>query len=168
MNRLVTAFIAMGLIAATNASAQPARAPAPARTVKSTAVPVPRTTFIQTMDSEFRKMDANKNNIVTRIEIEQFQRAASALEAQSRVRALFAQLDTDRSGHLSPAEFGKMAATPPPPNAAPVLGQADLNRDGTITLVEYRTVKLANFDRMDTDKDGIVSVAEMKAAGLVR
>jgi hypothetical protein len=157
------AFIALGLI-----SAQPARAPAPARAVNPTAVPVPRTAFIQTMDAEFRKMDADKNNLVTGTEIEQFQRAVSYLEAQARVRTLFAQLDTDRNGQLSPTEFGKLAVAPAPPKAAPILGQADLNRDGKITLVEYRTAKLANFDRMDTDKDGIVSLAEMKAAGLIK
>jgi hypothetical protein len=27
---------------------------------------------------------------------------------------------------------------------------------------------LANFDRLDTDKDGIVTPAEMKAAGIAR
>ena len=35
-------------------------------------------------------------------------------------------------------------------------------------MVEYRTGKLASFDRMDADKDGIVSVAEMKAAGVIK
>ena len=54
------------------------------------------------------------------------------------------------------------------PNAAPVLAQTDTNRDGQITMVEYRAGKLANFDRMDSDKDGIVSVAEMKAAGVIK
>ena len=61
-----------------------------------------------------------------------------------------------------------MAVAPPPPNATPVFSQSDLNRDGRITLIEFRTAKLANFDRMDTDKDGIVTVPEMKAAGLVK
>lgn len=168
MNHPAAAFIAVGLMVATNASAQPARAPTPARSVKSTAVPVPRTAFILTMDSEFGKMDVNKNNLVTKAEIEQFQRAASAMEAQLRLRALFAQLDADRNGQLSPVEFSRMAVNSTAANAAPVLGLADLNRDGTITLVEYRTAKLAKFDAMDTDKDGIVSVAEMRSAGLVR
>jgi len=58
--------------------------------------------------------------------------------------------------------------TPASPNPAPILAQHDLNKDGRITLVEFRTAKLANFDRMDADKDGIVSIAEMKAAGLVK
>jgi Ca2+-binding EF-hand superfamily protein len=120
------------------------------------------------MDTEFRKMDVDKNDRLTAAEVEQFQRAVGVLEAQNRVRSLFAQLDTDRNGQLSQAEFGKMAVTPAPPNAARIIGPSDLNRDGSVTLVEFRTAKLANFDRMDADKDGVVSPAEMKAAGLIK
>lgn len=168
MYKPTAAFIALGLLVATGASAQPARTPAPARSASPTAVPVPRAAFIQTMDTEFRKMDANRNNVLTRAEIEQFQRTASLLEAQARIRALFARLDTDKNGQLSEAEFGKMPVTVASTNAGPMIGQYDLNRDGSITLVEYRTAKLANFDRMDADKDGVVSLAEMKAAGLIK
>ena len=131
------------------------------------AVPVPRAAFIQTMDGEFGKMDADKDKMLTRVEVEQFQRAAALAEAQARARTMFNQLDADRNGQLSLAEFGKMAITPPQPNPALVLGPSDLNRDGKVTLIEYRTAKLANFVRMDADKDGVVSVVEMKAAGIV-
>ena len=124
--------------------------------------------FIETMDAEFNKMDANKDKLVTRAEIEQFQRAIAVVEAQARARALFTQLDTDRNGQLSMTEFSKTVGAAPAPNPAAVLAPGDLNRDGQITLVEFRTSKLANFDRMDADKDGIVSVAEMKAAGLIK
>jgi len=146
------------------ASAAWAQSPAPA----SGQVPIPRSAFLSVMDAEFARMDADKNKIVTRAEIEQAQRAAAAAQAQTVSRALFARLDTDKNGQLSPAEFAKLQVTASQPNAAPVLAQGDLNKDGSITLVEYRTAKLANFDRTDTDKDGIVSPAEMKAAGLVK
>ena len=159
------AFLAVGLMIAAAASAQPAAKPTPQQTA---AAPVPRTEFIKAMDGEFGKMDADKDKLVTRAEIEQFQRATGLVEARMRARALFATLDTDRNGQLSVTEFERTAATPPPANAAPVLSAGDLNRDGRISLVEYRTAKLANFDRMDADKDGVVSVAEMKAAGLVK
>lgn len=132
------------------------------------AADVPRTEFLKVMDQEFGKMDADKNGRLTRAEIEAFQRTAGVAEAAQRNRALFRQLDADRNGQLTAAEFGKLAITPPPPNAAPVLGQNDLNKDQQVTLVEYRTAKLANFDRMDVDKNGIVTVAEMRAAGLVK
>ncbi len=156
--RALVMFAGLGLVTSQAAMAQQ-RGPAP--------VPVPRTDFIRTMDTEFGGMDADKNKIVTKAEIEQFQRAAGMVRARETARALFARLDADKNGQLNIAEFERIAAAPRA-NAAPVLGQTDLNKDGQITIVEYRTAKVANFDRMDADKDGIVSVAEMKAAGLIK
>ena len=46
------------------------------------------------------------------------------------------------------------------------MNRLDLNRDQKITLIENRTATLANFDKLDTDKDGVVSVAEMRAGGI--
>jgi len=157
IDRVTALFVALAAAAA----AAPPAAKAPS------AVPVPRTDFIRTMDAEFGRMDANQDKVVTRAEIEQFERAANLVQARAAARVLFARMDTDRNGQLSPAEFEQMV-TPAAPNPAPVLAQNDLNKDGRITLVEYRTAKLANFDRMDADKDGIVTVAEMRAAGIVK
>lgn len=120
------------------------------------------------MDAQFGVMDADKNNVLTRKEIEDFQRAALARMAQRQNAATFQSLDKDKNGALSPGEFAALPMNLPRPNAAPVLAQTDSNRDGSITLVEYRASKLVNFDRMDSDKDGIVSPAEMKAAGLIK
>jgi hypothetical protein len=142
------------------APAQPQRSGTAARAVS-------RAAFLASMDSEFRKMDADKDGTVTRAEIEGFERAVSVLKAQARNRQLFARLDADRNGQLTAAEFARLAA-PAPVNAAPVLTRMDLNRDQSITLIEYRTGTLANFDRMDADKDGIVTPAEMKTAGVGR
>lgn len=130
--------------------------------------PIPRASFILTMDSEFRKMDADKNGSVTRREIEDFQRATSMLAAQQRNVALFQALDKDKNGQLSSVEFGGLPMTVAQPNAAQDLAQVDGNRDGQATLIEYRAGKLVNFDRMDADKDGVVSPAEMRAAGLIK
>ena len=113
-------------------------------------------------------MNADKNKLITRTEIEQFPRAIGLARARAGARALFGKLDLDGNGQLSVGEFEQMAATPPTSDAGPVLRQLDLNRDGKISLIEYRTTKLANFDRMDADKDGVVSVTEMKTAGLVK
>lgn len=131
-------------------------------------VPVPRATFIATMDSEFRKMDADKDGVLTKKEIEDYERAMSGVAIDDRRRALFNALDTDHNGLLTPQEFARLQLPAPPISADPMLGQADLNHDGTITLVEWRTAKLRNFDAMDTDKDGVVTPTEMKAAGLMK
>lgn len=134
----------------------------------SASSPVPRAEFLKTMDSEFNKMDADKDKVLTTMEIEQFQRAISVVQAQTRNRALFAELDADRSGQVSAAEFMKLEVPMPSVSAVPILSQTDLNKDRSVTLVEYRTAKLANFDRMDSDKDGVVSISEMKAAGILK
>ena len=131
------------------------------------AQPIPRAQFLVVMDQEFRKMDADKDGKLTRAEVESFQRAAAVAEAAQRNRALFAQLDADRNGQLSPAEFLKVTV-PAAVDIRPMFAQHDPNRDNIITLVEHRTVKLSRFDAIDTDKDGTASVAEQRAAGLIK
>lgn len=129
---------------------------------------IPRSQFIADMDAQFRKMDADKNGQLTRTEIEQFQKLTALAEAQARNRALFAQLDADRSGQLSPTEFAKVTAPSPAANGQPMIARMDSSRDQQINLIEHRAATLANFDRLDADKDGVVTPAEMKAGGIVR
>lgn len=160
-------------IAAVPAMAQPASSGAaqPAASASATPsgpVPVSRSDFIATMDAEFKRIDADKNNVLTRTEIEQWQRVVAVAQAQANNRALFTRLDTDRNGYISPTEFSSLQTPTPAPNAAPLLGQTDFNKDGSVTLVEYRAGKLVNFDQIDTDRDGVVSIAEMKAAGIIK
>ena len=42
------------------------------------------------------------------------------------------------------------------------------NKDGRIGLIEHGGGKLSHYDRIDSDKDGVVTVAEMKAAGVIK
>jgi len=131
------------------------------------AAPIPRAGFLTVMDGEFRKMDADKNGQVTKIEIEQFQRLQAVAESQARNHAMFVQLDKDRNGQISPAEFA--AVTPPATiNGQPLIAQYDANHDGKVSQIEYRGVKLMRFDAIDADKDGIASIAEQRAAGLIK
>jgi Ca2+-binding EF-hand superfamily protein len=171
----VASFALLLGLAAGPSFAQLAKAPASqakpsaqrAAPANAGAKPVARSVFIASMDSEFRKMDADKNGTVTRAEIEAFERAVSVVKAQAKNRELFARLDADHSGQLSAAEFGRLAS-PAPIDAAPMLSRMDLNRDQSLTLVEYRTATLSNFDRLDADKNGVVTPAEMKAGGVGR
>ena len=151
----VSAIVALASASAVNAQAKPAANPT-----------LPRAQFIADMDSEFRKMDADKNGQLTRTEIEQYQKLQAVAQAQSRNRALFAQLDTDKNGQLSPAEFAKIATPAPAASGQPMIARMDSNRDSQVSLVEHRTATLANFDRLDSDKDGYVTAAEMKAGGI--
>ena len=160
------AALAVASLPAAQAGAQTKVAAQAKPTAAAAAQPIPRATFLANMDAEFRKMDADRNGIITRAEVERFQRAAAVLRAQARLRARFAELDSDRNGQISLAEFGRLQGAPPAANATPLLTRFDLNRDNSVSLVEYRTGTLANFDRLDVDKDGIVSAAEMKAGGI--
>ena len=101
--------------------------------------PIPRAVFITTMDSEFKKMDADKNGSITRKEIEDFQRATSLVTAYQRNVGLFRALDKDKNGQLSPDEFAGLPMNAARPDAAPVLAQVDRNRDGQVTLIEFRS-----------------------------
>jgi len=142
-----------------------AASPAPASTAQR---PIARAQFIVEMDTEFNKIDADKNRQLSPVEIDQFQKLQAVAQAQSRNRALFAQLDADRNGQLSQAEFAKLS--PPPPTSGPqqMLTRMDSNRDNQVSQIEYRASTLVNFDRLDADKDGYVSPAEMKAGGVGR
>jgi Ca2+-binding EF-hand superfamily protein len=120
------------------------------------------------MDAEFKIRDADKDGVVTKGEIEAYQRSLFTRANQERLAALFQQLDTDKNGQLSKAEFAGLSLPTVPVDATPLLSTVDLDRNGRVTLVEYRTGKLRNFDRLDADKDGVVSVAEMKAGGLIK
>lgn len=128
--------------------------------------PIPRASFIAQMDAQFGKMDADRNGRLDRAEIEQFEAQRAMAEAQERNAALFDQLDANRNGQISAAEFAKLVPQPAPLSAQPMLSREDGNRDGSITLVEHRIATLANFDRLDRDRDGVVSVAEMQAGGV--
>ena len=128
---------------------------------------LPRAQFIADMDGQFRKMDADKDGQLTRLEIEQFQKAIIVAAAQARNRQLFAALDTDKNGQISPTEFLRVPMNTPAANPLRILG-FDSGRDGKVSLLEHRTATLANFDRLDTDKEGNVSLAEGRAGGVIK
>jgi Ca2+-binding EF-hand superfamily protein len=65
---------------------------------------------------------------------------------------------------LSLAEFKTAAPDPKVPPASEALGQFDRNKDGKISLDEYRATPLANFDRIDLNKDGTINAQEQSAA----
>ena len=97
-------WIILMLTAVAAPPAQPAQS--------ATTQPIPRAQFITEMDSQFRKMDADKNGQLTHAEIEQYQKLSAVAEAQGPQRALFAELDNDKNGQLSPAEFAQADRRP--------------------------------------------------------
>lgn len=156
---LVLIAVLSSPVAAQNAKpVQPSRQPE--------AQPIPRAAFLSNMDIEFKKMDSNHDGALTKQEVEAYQTSQIIAQVEARKRALFAGLDSDHNGVLSQAEFMRLPSNDAAPNAAPMIARFDGNHDGRISLVEYRAVTLGNFDRLDTDKDGVVTAAEMRAGGI--
>ena len=149
------------------AYAQSAKA-APGPAAKAAPAPLPRATFITDMEAQFRAIDADRNNILTVTEIQASQRAAAAARNAARARGLFMELDKDKNGQISPAEFTRIPLPSEKPDARPMVARFDTNKDSAVSLIEYRGGTLMNFDRLDTDKDGVVSPTEMRTVGIGR
>lgn len=133
------------------------------------ASPLTRVSFIATMDGEFRKLDTNRDQIVTKSEIEANQRSLQAAAAARTARTVFARIDSDRDGQLSLDEYIKAnAQSARGIDGNAIMGRLDTNRDQKVTLVEYRILTLANFDQIDSDRDGVLTAAEQKASAVVR
>lgn len=160
--------LAVSLAAPAIAQTPPGATPAPARPAAPVAQPIPRATFIANVDTDFARMDANKDGKLTKLEIETFQKGMVLQQAQARRRALFAALDADHNGQISADEFLKLPMPIAPVNAGPMLQRLDTNRDNLISLDEYRAGTLAKFDKLDVNKDGIVSAAEMRDGGIIK
>ena len=154
-------LLAVSVFALSSVAAGQAKQDSPAA-----GAPLPRAKFVAGMDAEFRKIDTDGNGKLTRMEIEQHQKSQAAAQAEARNKELFVQLDADRNGRLSQAEFAKMITPASTANAQPMIARMDGDRDDQISLVEHRTATVANFDRLDTDRDGVVTAAEMKAGGI--
>ena len=147
------------LFAGTDALAQAAPAPQP----------LSRATFIATMDVEFKKLDLNHDGSVTRPEVDAQQQRMAEQAATRRAQAAFAVLDADRNGQISAAEFVRATvAQLPKSNGAQAMARLDANRDQKVSPVEHRILTLTNFDRLDADRDGILTVAEQRAGGLIK
>ena len=158
---LVTALAAPVAAQPVKTAAKPSQAPQ-----QPEAQPIPRTAFLNDMDTQFRKMDSDHDGNLTAKEIQTYQTSEIIAAAEARKRALFVALDTDHNGVLSPAEFLRFPSNEQAPNAAPMIARFDANRDNKISLIEYRAGTLVNFARLDADKDGVVTATEMQAGGI--
>jgi hypothetical protein len=163
---LAHALLAAALLTSTSAALGQAKKKRPPVEQPAGPQPILRAAFLAQMDAQFSKIDTDKDWQLSRAEIEQFEKDKALAEAQARNGVLFDQLDLNKNGQLSATEFAKLVTQPKAEGADPMLSREDGDRDGQISLVEHRTMTLANFDRVDTDKDGVVSVDEMKAGGV--
>ena len=164
---LGAALLAISIVPTAEAVAQgkPAvTSPQPAR-----AQPLLRGSFLATMDEEYGKIDVNKDGIVTKAELQADHERRAMTAAIAQARALFARFDTDRNGQLSADEFIRASVgQPKKQDVTAVMARLDTNRDSKVTIVEYRELTLAAFDRLDVDKNSVLSEAEQRAGGFIR
>jgi Ca2+-binding EF-hand superfamily protein len=150
-------------------AALPAMALAQEAAAPEEAKPVTRAEINAKLDSDYADLDADKDGKATPAEINArlLKSAEAELDLYRKKRdETFAKLDTDGNGTISRAEFDAKAPLPKikEADAKPFLDRFDKDKDGAITQEEFRGPTLANFEKMDGNKDGTVSPAELKAA----
>jgi hypothetical protein len=132
---------------------------------------------VQTSTAEmFTKLDANKDGTFDAADRTLLEAQRTQQQAE-RQHARFEQLDTDKNGSLSRAEFdaaldhardrvagrgdGKRGPGGKGGPGGPGMGKLD--GDKPITQAEFTAAALARFDRADTNRDGTVTAAERQA-----
>jgi Ca2+-binding EF-hand superfamily protein len=130
--------------------------------------PLPRTEVAQKLDAEFKSLDANGDGKLTKPEIQAaiVKRAAEAqVMISQRQKQEFDKLDTNKDGRLTLAEYQAGTTIRAKDNAADVrMGQLDANKDGSVTAAEFRALTMAQFDKLDTNRDGVLSPQERPTA----
>ena len=165
-NREISSLASVVILAATMLPSQAVAAQGGAQA--NTAQPLTKAQFAAQLDANFKSVDSNGDKILSAAEIEAAQsRAAAQAQANiaKRLETEFNRLDANKDGQLSPAEFKAGAPVPRVTPAAQMLQQFDRNKNGKVEQEEFRAVPLANFDRIDTNKDGTISIEEQGAAG---
>lgn len=157
-------FLAAAAVPAT-ALAQEAAKPAAEETK-----PVSRMELSTELNSDYADLDADKDGKVTGEEIKArlLKKAEADLAVLKKARdESFTKLDANGDGSVSRAEFEEKAPLPKIKDPAEMvtarLTRFDTDKDGAITQDEFRAPTLTNFDKMDLNKDGMLSVAEQKA-----
>lgn len=95
----------------------------------------------------------------------------SKAENRAAIEARFTRMDADKNGVVGPGEgrrgWGKHGDGPGGKHGGRGRGggmmMADTDRDGVITRAEFDAHSAARFARLDTDKDGRITVEERRA-----
>ncbi len=156
-----------GLLAAAAALPGIALAQEPATPAAKEEKPVTRIAISDKLNADYADLDADKDGKATAEEINArlIKTAEADIEVLRKARdEAFAKLDTNSDGSVSKAEFEARAPLPKikEPDPKPFLDRFDADKDGAISQDEFRAPTLANFEKMDRNKDGTLSPAEQK------
>jgi Ca2+-binding EF-hand superfamily protein len=143
------------------------QAAAPAAKAPATPAPqsVTKAAVQAQVKSNFDRLDTNKDGAVDKAEAQKAHEANVAAVTKRRnelAAATFAKADTDKNGALSLKEFE--AAAPMPKMDSTWLDTNDTNKDGKVSLTEVNSRAMASFDKVDSNKDGVLSAQEARAA----
>ncbi|HEY4544844.1 MAG TPA: hypothetical protein VIG90_00260 [Pedomonas sp.] len=110
----------------------------------------------------FKKLDADGNGAVT---LEEMQAAHDKRMAERAPREAREGKDgKERMAHHGKRGFGHKHGFGGKSGFGPMGGKQDANGDGVITIEEFRAPALAWFDKVDTDRNGVLTAAEREAA----
>lgn len=143
------------------------QAAAPAAQAAPAPQPLTKAVLQAQVKASFDRLDANKDGWVDRAEAQKALDAAIADQVKRRtdyINQVFAKLDTNRDGSISRAEFEASVPVPKAPATIPWMDGNDTNKDGRVSLIEATNHSLAAFDRMDTNRNGVISADEARAA----
>lgn len=128
--------------------------------------PVSRTVYMSRIDGAFSAIDTNKDGFTDRAEIEAAETKVLANRKSQQLKQreeAFRQLDKDKNGSLSLQEFNSaLAAQNAKPNVTAYVTRLDTNKDGKVSMAESRAPAAARFDKLDANKDGVLSVEEQR------
>jgi hypothetical protein len=103
------------------------------------------------------------------------QRPIARTEVIAFVKKQFAQMDANHDRHISYAEFedyrirqGERSETGIGHIGRRWFQKADTDRDGIVTLAEAVAVPLRMFDMADVNRDGVASVKEQSLAQMLK
>ena len=106
------------------------------------------------MLERLKAADTNADGLISRSE-------AAALP---RIAKHFDQIDANRDGQVSFEELRAFHAAHRGDHGKKMLKLADTDGDGKLSKAEALAAAAARFDRADANKDGFLTVEEMKAA----
>lgn len=111
-------------------------------------------------NAAFDRMDANKDGSISR---DEFAKAHDQMvERRIEIRREVKDGDSSpRDGKGVRREFRRMHG--PGGFGGAMMGMADTNKDGKVTLAEAEAMALRHFDQMDTNHDGQVTPEERRA-----
>ena len=158
LNRILT-------LAALAIAAAPAAAQAPSAQAPQT---MSKAELSSAIAARFVVIDTNKDGFLAKDEIAAVQaKALSSAQAvrQERMEAEFKKLDSNNNGAISFDEF-KAAVPTVRASETPdeMLAGYDSDKDGRVSAAEYSARPIANFDRADANRDGILTQQEVTAA----